>query len=275
MSQDKVNSMTDGQSKRVVSIRESDGSIVKLEIHRSLRSTSRLAREYANLGYPDRYAVFAEKRIKLTTGKAGERAETERGLFLSIILRPSLFPSQASLMGALAGTSLVSALEEHTEKKLGIGWVSDVYCDGVKIGGATVEGKLDRFGSYEYIIVSFDIKTDNKNFPPRLTDMMRKVFEEENTSIPMIMARSIISKFFKYYPSLRNEPKFMNTYVQKFVLRGKRVKYQTEQKRISCKVLNVEMKSGALVLEKRNGEIIYATSPKNLTLPKRIRIKKT
>ena len=60
MSQDKVNSMTDGQSKRVVSIRESDGSIVKLEIHRSLRSTSRLAREYANLGYPDRYAVFAE-----------------------------------------------------------------------------------------------------------------------------------------------------------------------------------------------------------------------
>lgn len=271
---DQIGKKETDKKTKVISIRESDGSIVKLEIHGSLNSTAKLARAYANMGYPDRYAVFAEKRVKAATPGKGASLESESGIFLSVILRPSLFPSQASLMGALAGTSLVCALEEHTEKKLGIGWVSDVYCEGVKIGGATVEGKLDRFSSYEYIIVSFAIKTDPKSFPPRLTDMMRKVFEEENTSIPMIIARSILSKFFKYYPSLKSEPKFMNLYVQRFILRGKRVKYQTDQKKIVCKVLNVELKTGALVLEKRNGEIFYATSPKFLTIPKKVRLKK-
>ena len=46
------------------------------------------------------------------------------------------------------------------------------------------------------------------------------------------------------------------------------------RKRIRCKILNVETKTGALVLEKRGGEIIHATSPKQVTLPKRVRVRK-
>ena len=260
----------------VISIRESDGSIVKLEVHDTLRSTTRTAREYAAAGYPDRYAVFSRRKVKKIPKSEGKEqmTETQNGVFLSILLRPSLFPSQASLLGALAGTALITALDEHTDQHLGIGWVSDIYCNGERIGNASVEGKLDSFNSYEYIIVSFAVKTDQKNFPPRLTDMMRKVFESENTSIEMIIARSIINKFFKFYPSLKVDPKFMNLYSRRFILRGKRVKLQTDQKRIRCKILNVETKTGALVLEKRGGEIIHATSPKQVSLPKRVRVRK-
>ena len=79
-----------------VSIRESDGNILKLEIHDELQSTAELAKKYALEGYPDRYVVFThrQQRSSLTGGKVGDTAY-EEGVFMSMILRPSIFPSQA------------------------------------------------------------------------------------------------------------------------------------------------------------------------------------
>jgi hypothetical protein len=44
-------------------------------------------------------------------------------------------------------------------KEIGIGWISDIFCDGVKIGGATIEGKLESRTSYEYLILSFAVNS--------------------------------------------------------------------------------------------------------------------
>ena len=73
---------------KTVSIREQDGSVVQLEIYEKLPSVARLAKKYAEAGYPDRYAVFSERQTRsgMTGGKASE-SETEYGMFLSLILR--------------------------------------------------------------------------------------------------------------------------------------------------------------------------------------------
>ena len=180
--------------KSIVTYREADGSIINFEAHSSLKSPIELARYYAKeKNYPDRYVVFTDRltKAKLTTKKDFE-AESEYGIFMSCILRPSIFPSQASLLSAMSTIAAVCALEDHTEKKMGIGWVSDIYCDGIKIGSVALEGRLDDFRTYEYIIISFNIKISKDNFPPRLADMVKKVFESENTSVNMIIARSIV-----------------------------------------------------------------------------------
>ena len=134
----------------VITARVSDGSIIKLECHDALPSTARLAKEYARLGYPDRYVVFSEGRKRLDADEKNF-GETERGVFMSCILRPSIFPSQAALINSLSTVALATALEEHTTKNIGIGWVSKVYCDGKPFGEVSVEGKLDNFTTYEYI----------------------------------------------------------------------------------------------------------------------------
>ena len=141
------------------SFRDSDGNIIKFEYRDSLHSTTELAREYARSGYPDRYVIYTELQgtSSITRTKLPE-GEMEKGIFISCILRPSIFPSQAGILGPLAAVALATALEEHTEKKIGIGWVSDVYCDGVRIGGAAIEGKLDNHAAYEYLIVSFAVR---------------------------------------------------------------------------------------------------------------------
>ncbi len=256
----------------LTTMRASDGSVVKLECHDALPSTAKLAREYAKLGYPDRYVVFAESKKKSDADEK-RKNESERGIYMSCILRPSIFPSQAALLSALCAVAVDTALEEHTTQQIGIGWVSKIYCNGTAIGDVTIEGKLDNFTSYEYIIINFSLALSETDFPPRLTDLIRKVFESENTSIPIIIAKNILNKFFSFYSNLKNNSKFMDIYRQKFILRGHKVKYLKDGRRQSCKVLGVKTDDCSLMVEDSDKKVVYISTPNKVTIPKKIALK--
>ena len=256
--------------KTVLSFRASDGNTVRLEYRESLPSTAELAKEYAIAGYPDRYAVFTEKQTAISaTGAPISRGEAEKGLYLSCILRPSIFPSQAGCIGPLSAVALAAALEEHTMKSIGIGWVSDIYCDGVKVGCTEVEGKLDNFTSYEYLIVTFAVKLDKK-FTPRLTDMVRRVFEDGNQSIPIIMAKTVLNRFFAIYREIKNPSKHINHYVNRFALTDKKIKYIEDGKKKTVKVIGVNKENLALIIERKKGEQIQVTSPSSVIIPNKL-----
>ncbi|MBO5907685.1 MAG: hypothetical protein J6Q85_06020 [Clostridia bacterium] len=262
------------QEPQVTSIRASDGSTVKIEYHKSLPSTSALAREYALAGYPDRYVVFTDAQsCSQITGTRLSEGEYENGIFMSCILRPSFFPSQAGLLGHISTVALVSALDEHTTKNLGIGWVSDVYCDGVRLGGCAVEGKLNSHFSYEYLIVTLAVALNKRDFPPRLTDMIKKVFESESAPLSMLIAKNILNKFFTAYSSIRNPGKYMDAYRRRFILRDKKIKYLSGDKKIRCRIVDVDKENGLLIVEGRRGEKIEIRSPSLVVMPKRVKIK--
>jgi hypothetical protein len=103
--------------------------------------------------------------------------------------------------------------------------------------------------------------------------MIREVFESDNTSISMIMAKSILTKFFALYVNYKSSSKFMTTYSEKFILRGMRVKYLDGGKKRSLRVLNVDAKTGALVLDGPKGSPILVYSARSVILPKKIKIK--
>lgn len=253
--------------KEIVSFRVSDGNTVKMEYRSSLYSTAELAREYANLGYPDRYVIFTERQ----TSTAPHHSDSaQEGLYLSCILRPSIFPSQAGLIGPMSAVALATALEEHTDKKMGICWVSDVYCDGVKLGGCTVEGKLDNFTSYEYMIINFAVQLDKKKFPPRLADMIREVFEPDNSSVSMIIARTLLNNFFNLYRELKTPEKFMNVYTSKFMLKGKKIRFIDEGRKKRCRVVEIDKKTCTLIIEDSDGQIRFINSPSSVIIPNKI-----
>ena len=251
-----------------------DGSSVKIEYHKMLYSTAELAKKYASEGYPDRYVVFtdAQATSRLTGTKLGD-GELERGVFISCLLRPSFFPAQTGLIGHLTAISVVQALDEHTTKELGLGWVTDIYCEGVRIGGCSIEGKLNSKSSYEYLIVTIGLRLDKESFPPRLTDMIKKVFEEDNTSLTMIIAKSILNKLFSTYSNLRHPGKHMDAYCRRFLLSGRRLKVNLGDKKQYCKVLRVDKSSGTLFVENKRGETVEIKSPSMVSMPKKIKLK--
>ena len=250
-------------------MRAVDGNNVKLECHDSLPSTSKLAKTYAGLGtYPDRYVIFSDK-LRHSDRTEGQ-VKYDEGVFMSIILRPSIFPSQGSLIPALAAASAAMVLDEHTAMPVGIGWVSNLYCNGKLIGNVKIEGKLDNFTSYEYLIVTFSIVLEKKHFPPRLTDVIKKVFEKDNSSVSMIIAKNILNRFFKFYSNLKNSSKFMNIYNKYFLMRGMSIRYTENGKRHRYKVIGIDMDSCALVVESRRKGTRYITKPANVQTPSRI-----
>lgn len=255
------------------SFRASDASVIQIEAHDVLPSTADLAKEYADAGYPDRFVVFADRQTTAPiTGTKLKEGASEEGIFMSCILRPSLFASQTAFLRIMTAVALQSALAEHSPRRFGIGWVSDIYCEGKRIGGATLEGKLDAYTAFEYMIVTFAVRTDKENFPPRLTDMIRKVFETDGASLQMIIGYTILSRFFALYPSLKTPQKFMKEYSKNFVLRGKKIKLRQSDGRYKrTKVLGVDPKKGALCVEAKRGEVALVTAS-GVILPKRIKM---
>ncbi len=262
------------KSTSTTSIRMSDGNIVHIESHDFLPSTADLAREYAKAGYGDRYVVFAERQTtSKLTGTKLSTGESEYGIFLSCILRPSIFSSQVGLLTPLTAVALMTAMDEYTPKTIENGWLSDIYCDGKKIGGISVEGKLDSYSSYEYIILTFAVKLHYNNFPPRLSDMISKVFENENASISFIMAKTILKKFFEIYSSFKTPEKYIELYRKRCILTGKTIKYIDNNKKYKCKVVEID-DNCQLIIEDKNKEIKTISNPKYVYIPTKFKLQK-
>ncbi len=262
------------EKRKTTDIRMPDGNIVRIEAHSSLSSTAELAKKYAGEGYGDRYVVFTENQSssKIIGTKLSEN-DSEYGVFVSCILRPSLFASQAGFLTPLATVALLTALDEYSAKPLESGWLSGIYCEGKKIGGVCIEGKLDSYKAYEYIIISFAIKLDDTNFPPRMSDIIRRIFEDENISIPFIIAKSILKSFFEIYSELKNPTKHIDIYRKRSALIGQTVKYIENEKRRRCRVLGVD-ENCSLIVECRDKSVKYISNVKNVIIPKKLKKKK-
>ena len=135
---------------------------------------------------------------------------------------------------------------------------------------ASVEGKLDDFTSYEYLIVSFSVKLDPKKFTPRLTDMVRRVFEDGNQSISMIMAKTVLNRFFAIYKEIKTPEKHLNHYVDRFALKNKKIKYIENGKKKTVRVLDVNKDTLQLLVETKDGKVINISSQSSVVIPNKI-----
>lgn len=261
----------DGRSYSTIKV--GNGTTVKIEYRDSLPSTSALAKECAEGGYPDRYAIFTEKQSSgQITGSKIREGKYEHGVFISLILRPSFFPAQAGAIGPISIAALTQAIESFTSNRIGISWPTDLYCEGVKIGGTQIEGKLNSFTAYEYIIVSFAVRIDEKYFPPRLKDMVKQVFEKDNNSLGMMMARAILDRFFNAYLNIRTPEKHLQYYSKKFMLKDVKAKYIQDGKKRSCRIVGINSETHALTVQVSKNRLLDINKPSDVIIPRKIKL---
>ncbi len=260
----------DGRSYSTVKV--GNGTTVKIEYRDFASSTAELAKEYAIQGYPDRYAILTEHQATgEITGTKLRDGELEKGIFLSLILRPSFFLAQAGSLGTMSVVALTQALESYTDKEMGIGWVSDIFCEGVKIGGTQIEGKIKDTNSYDYIIITFAAKIDEKNFPPRLKDSIKMIFENDSPSLGMMMAKTILDKFFSAYSNIKASDIHKRYYVSKFVLMNTKIKYIDGDKKKNAKIVGIDKDTLSLIISTRGQEKITVSKPSQVIIPGRIK----
>ena len=110
-------------------------------------STMDIALQLAEAGAAEGTLIVAETQDR-GRGRLGRSwvSPKYKGIYLSLIVRPEVDVSQATLLTLLAAVAVCEAVKTHTGLKPGIKWPNDILIKNKKVGGILTEltAELDR-----------------------------------------------------------------------------------------------------------------------------------
>lgn len=116
------------------------GEMVRFD---EIDSTNRMAKQLAIQGAPEGTLVVAERQTG-GRGRLGRGwSSPSGGLWVSLILRPTLAPNQAARLTLLAAVAVANAITAVTELAVGIKWPNDLIVGGRKLCGILTEMSAD------------------------------------------------------------------------------------------------------------------------------------
>ena len=113
-------------------------------LYDTLESSNRTAKTLALEGAPHGTMVLAGQQTA-GRGRLGRRFESPagKGVYLSLVLRPSLPMTEAQAVTVSAAVAVCRAVKKLCGLELGIKWVNDLYYNGKKVCGILTEAGAD------------------------------------------------------------------------------------------------------------------------------------
>ncbi|MBR3993055.1 MAG: biotin--[Anaerotignum sp.] len=141
-------------------------------------TTNDRIRELALEGAPEGTLAVAEMQTA-ARGRRGRawQAPAESGIWMSLLLRPNIPPTQASVLTLLAGIALTEAIEAVTGMEVGIKWPNDILLNGKKLVGILTEMDCD-MEQIHSVTVGMGINVNTKVFPEELQDIATSLYLE-------------------------------------------------------------------------------------------------
>jgi len=145
----------------------------KIYAHDEVISTQLLAHEVASKGAPEGTIVIAEKQNG-GKGRLGRAWHSPKGtgIWMSLIVRPSIPLSKAPQLTLLTAVALAKAIQLHTGVSVQIKWPNDLLYHGKKFCGILTElnAESDRI-NYLVIGVGINVNTVESDFPTDLREI--------------------------------------------------------------------------------------------------------
>ncbi len=198
-----------------------------LEVHEQVTSTNTLLRQRAEEGAAEGFVLAAAAQ---TQGR-GRRdhlffSPPDSGLYLSLLLRPSLSAREAFLLTTCAASAVAQAIEDCAGIETQIKWVNDLFCGGKKVCGILTEAALDlESGGLRYAIVGIGVNLfpPAGGFPADLPEA-GALFPERPQGLEARsqLAGAILNRFFSFYPHLAEKP-FFEDYRRRSLVLGQEI----------------------------------------------------
>ena len=135
--------------------------VIRLE---EVDSTNRYARMLAAQGAPQGTLVIAQTQ---TAGRGrrgrGWVSPAGEGIFMSLILRPQVHPSQVARLSLQTALAVAEGIRSSTGLDARIKWPNDVVCGGKKIVGMLLEMNADEERVHD-IVAGIGINVHQKDF---------------------------------------------------------------------------------------------------------------
>ena len=200
-----------------------DSHAFAVTVRKRVDSTNAEARRRALEGAAEGTVVVAEEQ---TAGK-GRPGKTffspaATGLYLSIVLRPTLAADRGQFITCAAAVACAQAIEQVTGAESLIKWVNDIYCDGRKVAGILTEGVVDmESGHFEHAVlgIGVNVKPPADGFPHDIADVAGAVLDDRTGAVRCELAAAILARFWSLYQHM-DDPKLHDEYRRRCFLLG-------------------------------------------------------
>ncbi|MCT4509023.1 MAG: biotin--[acetyl-CoA-carboxylase] ligase [Tepidibacter sp.] len=119
------------------------------------------------------------------------------GIWLSIILKPDIYPHKAPFITQIAGASIVKALKK-LKIDASIKWPNDIIVNNKKISGILTElgAEIDRVN---YIVLGIGINVKTVDFPEDIKSIATSIFKEGYNVKRIDILKNILEEFEVLY----------------------------------------------------------------------------
>ena len=189
-------------------------------------STNEYAKKCAVSGAKEATVIIAEQQTKGKGSKNRSFFSYADGIYMSIILRPEISPTESLLITTCAAVAVSRAIDKICGKKTGIKWVNDIFLDGKKICGILCESALKpNEEQLEYAVLGIGINFSGSadELPDDIKDIAGFIFEKGvNGKIKEDLILEILDNFFMFYKNLEKR-EHLDEYRSRSILIGKNV----------------------------------------------------
>lgn len=199
----------------------------QIEVCRCVDSTNRVLKEAAAAGAPAGRVLVAEMQ---TAGRGRMQrsffSPDATGLYMSILLRPSMPAADAQLLTVAAAAAAAEAVEALIGRQVDIKWVNDLYLDGRKICGILTESALDPLtGRLVYAVVGIGVNLllPPGGFPAEIADTAGTLFAVPPAEDPRAGLCAGILRAFSRYADRPEARAFLAPYRRRSFLIGRHV----------------------------------------------------
>lgn len=226
-------------------------------VFKAIESTNQEAKRIA-IEHPSEPAVILSEEQTKGKGRLGRffYSPPKTGIYMSLILKPHLTTTDATLVTTAAAVSVCLAIEKVTNKKPKIKWVNDIYLDNHKISGILTEAVTNfENGTIDTIIlgIGLNFRTPVNGFPPELESIAGSLMSEEQAEITRNdLISEIINQFYQIYETIGKRD-FLNDYRERCFVFGKTIHFKQGKQEFKAIPIDIDQQGG-LVVKTEDGQ---------------------
>lgn len=214
----------------------------------TLSSTMDVALQLAVKGVPEGAVVLAEAQTK-GKGRLGRNwiSPKYKGIYLSLILRPKILPSKASVLTLLSAVSICEAVKEITDLDLKIKWPNDIFIQNKKLGGILIELNAEMDQTRFIIIgIGLNVNNDKKDLINNAASLKEYKKDDINR---IILLQEILRRLEANLLSFQE--KGSGYIIEKWhsynITLGRRVKISFQKEQIEGQAVDIDIDGGLLI----------------------------
>jgi BirA family biotin operon repressor/biotin-[acetyl-CoA-carboxylase] ligase len=257
-----------------VSLVESTNLLLPYEIKRGLEtdyigqnihyfseidSTNNVAKKLAEEGAEEGTIIIAETQTRGRGRRGKQWISPAGGVWMSIILRPQIPPSEAPQLTLMTGVAAAETINNKFGLDVGIKWPNDILIGTRKVCGILTEANA-KFSTLDYVVVGIgiDANVNTENFPSDIQKSATSLKKELNEDIS---GPELVQEFLKIFEDHYNEFKSGNfpEILGEWRKMSKTIGSYVEVRKQLGKIVRGEAigitNEGALILELNDGKL--------------------